>query len=165
MEPKFLVLARWTVWANRCLYDACAGLAQEEYYKRRSSAFPSIHLTLNHLLATDRIWLGRLSGDGHSIPSLDYEVCPDFPSLRLARGKEDDRLTGVVQRLVEEGRPSAMLDYISMDGRPQTMRVDLVLSHLFLHHAHHRGQVHCLLSQTAVAPPSLDLTYFPREGT
>ncbi|UWU72720.1 DinB family protein [Bradyrhizobium sp. NC92] len=30
-----------------------------------------------------------------------------------------------------------------------------------MHHAHHRGQVHALLSQTAVTPPALDLTYFP----
>jgi uncharacterized damage-inducible protein DinB len=30
-------------------------------------------------------------------------------------------------------------------------------SHLFNHQTHHRGQVHTMLSQTTVAPPSLDL--------
>ena len=54
------------------------------------------------------------------------------------------------------------LHYSSMDGKPQRLPRFLVLSHLFLHHAHHRGQVHALLSQTSVPPPALDLTYFPR---
>jgi len=30
-------------------------------------------------------------------------------------------------------------------------------SHLFNHQTHHRGQVHVMMSQTSVAPPSLDL--------
>jgi hypothetical protein len=51
-----------------------------------------------------------------------------------------------------------------MDGKPQRLPRCLVLSHLFLHHAHHRGQVHALLSQTSVPPPALDLTYFPPDG-
>jgi uncharacterized damage-inducible protein DinB len=31
-----------------------------------------------------------------------------------------------------------------------------VLSHLFTHQIHHRGQVHDMLSATSVAPPQLD---------
>ena len=33
----------------------------------------------------------------------------------------------------------------------------MLLAHLFNHQTHHRGQVHGLLSQTDVPPPSLDL--------
>jgi uncharacterized damage-inducible protein DinB len=35
-------------------------------------------------------------------------------------------------------------------------RTDRILLHLFEHQIHHRGQVHCMLSGTAVAPPQLD---------
>jgi uncharacterized damage-inducible protein DinB len=38
-----------------------------------------------------------------------------------------------------------------------------LLTRLFNHQTHHRGQAHDLLSQTAVAPPSLDLIQFLRE--
>lgn len=31
-----------------------------------------------------------------------------------------------------------------------------MLSHLFEHQIHHRGQVHAMLSETRVAPPQLD---------
>ncbi len=35
--------------------------------------------------------------------------------------------------------------------------MSLLLAHLFNHQTHHRGQIHDMLSQTAVPPPSLDL--------
>jgi uncharacterized damage-inducible protein DinB len=34
--------------------------------------------------------------------------------------------------------------------------VDDVLSHLFQHQTHHRGQVHAMLAGSSVAPPQLD---------
>jgi uncharacterized damage-inducible protein DinB len=39
-----------------------------------------------------------------------------------------------------------------------------VLGHLFNHQTHHRGQVHGLLSDTSVAPPSLDWILLDWEG-
>ncbi|MCA8430409.1 DinB family protein [Burkholderia seminalis] len=160
MTNQFEMLARWTAWANERMYQACAGLSSDEYFLARACAFGSIHHTLNHLLATDRIWLGRLSGEGHAIPALDFVVCDDFDSLRTERRAEDERLARIVGAVARNDL-NADVNYTSMDGTPQRKPLGLVLSHLFLHHAHHRGQVHALLSQTPVAPPALDITYFP----
>lgn len=162
MGNNFNLLARWTVWANGLIYEACAGLSSDDYFLRRPCAFGSIHNTLNHLLATDRIWLGRLSGEGHDIPSLDYVVCQDFESLRTERLTEDERLIRVVGTLAH-GDLAKDINYTSMDGTPQRKPLQVILSHIFIHHAHHRGQVHALLSQTPVVPPALDVTYFPLE--
>ena len=41
-------------------------------------------------------------------------------------------------------------------GRIQQERVEDVLSHLFQHQTHHRGQVHAMLAGTSVKPPQLD---------
>jgi len=160
MRSNFETLARWTVWANDRIYDACAQLSPDDYFLERPCAFGSIHNTLNHLLATDRIWLGRISGEGHNIPSLDHIVCQDFESLRAERIAEDEKLVRIISRvpLSDFGED---LGYISMNGRPQRLPRQLILSHLFLHHAHHRGQIHALFSQTPVVPPALDITYFP----
>ena len=35
-------------------------------------------------------------------------------------------------------------------------RIGSLLTHLFLHQIHHRGQVHAMLSGTSVKPPQLD---------
>lgn len=164
MENSFPTLARWTVWANQRLYEACRMLPDQEYFAPRVCAFGSIHRILNHLLATDRIWLGRLTGEPHSIPSLGFEICTDFASLSNARAREDRRIIRVIDQAVVANGLNDDLHYNSMDGTPQRLPRRLVLSHLFLHHAHHRGQVHALLSQTSVPPPALDLTYFPSDG-
>jgi uncharacterized damage-inducible protein DinB len=160
VDRTFPVMARYTAWANGRLLDACAALPPEDYAAARPSFFGSIHATLNHLLAMDRVWLGRISGEGHDIPAPDHILCPDLPSLRVARPAEDARLVRII-----DGLPPARLDeilhYTSMAGAPQAMPLRFVLAHLFNHHAHHRGQIHDMLSQTAVAPPALDLTYFP----
>jgi len=39
-----------------------------------------------------------------------------------------------------------------------------VLQHLFMHQTHHRGQVHAMLSGTAVAPPQLDEFLMPTDA-
>lgn len=162
MSQNTGTLVRWSVWANERLYDACAQLTPEDYFQPRPCAFGSIHGTLNHLLATDRIWLGRLTGEGHDVPSLDAVLCPDFDSLHQARRAEDRRLIRVIDAVAASDTDQDF-HYVSMDGLPRRMKLHLLLSHLFLHHAHHRGQVHALLSQTPVAPPSLDLSYFPQD--
>ncbi len=43
-------------------------------------------------------------------------------------------------------------------------RAGHVLAHLFMHQMHHRGQVHAMLSGTAVPPPQLDEFMMPSEA-
>ncbi len=46
----------------------------------------------------------------------------------------------------------------------QHERAAQVLAHLFMHQTHHRGQVHAMLSGTAVSPPQLDEFMMPSEA-
>lgn len=160
----FRTFARYNAWANRRLYDACGTLAPEEYMRPRASFFGSIHATLNHLLVGDRLWMGRLaSRPAMEIRSLDQILCADFASLRTAREAED---AGLIAFL--DGRSDAWLDgaldYRNMAGEMHRDPLRVVMAHVFNHQTHHRGQVHGLLSQTEVKPPSLDLLYFIRES-
>jgi len=157
----FQTFARYNAWANRRLYDACAGLAVPEYRKPRPAFFGSIHNTLNHILAGDRIWLGRIEGREHGIAALDQILYEDFASLRQAREAEDAR----IQRLVDGFDDRALAgprSYKTTSGIAQETRLDWILSHVFNHQTHHRGQVHDMLSQTETAPPPLDLIFFLR---
>ena len=56
-----------------------------------------------------------------------------------------------------------MKHYANASGQPQQTRHGVILQHYFNHQAHHRGQVHDMLSQTAVSPPPLDMIYFVRD--
>ena len=63
MTPEYCqTLARYNRWMNEKLYAAAANLSDAERKQDRGAFFKSIHLTFNHLLLTDRVWLSRFSG-------------------------------------------------------------------------------------------------------
>jgi uncharacterized damage-inducible protein DinB len=53
------MFARYNAWAHGRLYDGAGTLSVEQYRADRGAFFKSVHGTLNHLLATDRIWMQR----------------------------------------------------------------------------------------------------------
>jgi len=162
MSPQYFgTFARYNRWANTRLYDACAQLSDPDRRQDRKAFFGSIHNTLNHLLVGDRVWMGRFTGTDSGIRKLDAILFDDFAALRQAREAEDDRIQAYVNAC-DGVKLAGMLDFKSMDGTPSSMPLGLVLGHFFNHQTHHRGQVHGMLSQTAVPAPSLDLIAFLR---
>ena len=158
----FRCLARYNAWANRRLYDACAAVPAADYFARRPSFFGSLHATLNHILVGDRVWLGRFIGVPSGLTRLDQILYDDLASLRPAREAEDARILGYVTGL-SDADIDGILRYRNMAGELQETPLRFTLAHFFNHQTHHRGQAHCLLSGTTVAPPPLDLIYFLRE--
>jgi uncharacterized damage-inducible protein DinB len=155
-------LADYNRWANERLYAACAQLDVDGYYQARPSFFGSIHKTLNHLLVADRLWMARIAGTSPQGVQLDAELYRDRDALRAARVAQDEQLIDLMDGLDETAldRP---IDYRTTSGKPFRNELALVLQHLFNHQTHHRGQVHDMLSATAVPPPVLDLIYYERQ--
>jgi uncharacterized damage-inducible protein DinB len=141
--------------ANARLHRACAGLDPAELTLKRPSFFGSIQKTLNHILMVDRFYLNALLGRALDRAWLDGATfCPDLPTLTAWQADSDLALLAHVEGLA----PEALTQIVAIDrgARVQHDRRDDVLSHVFLHQTHHRGQVHGLLSATTVQPPQLD---------
>lgn len=157
------LMARFNAWVNERVYDAVAGLPDDDYRADRKAFFGSIHNTLNHLLVVDRLWTGRIEGVDRGARSLDQILHDDFASLRAARREEDERLVALVDRL-SDAELAAPVRYrrILGDG-PQETRCDHILVTLFNHQTHHRGQVHAMLTQAGVVTPPLDVIFFLEE--
>ena len=163
LQPSFQRLALYNQWANDRLYAACAELSDEERKADRQAFFGSIHRTLNHLLHVDRIWLSRIvPGETAITDPLDTELFTDFDALRRERIAQDARIVAYVEAQ-DDASLDTMKQYANASGEPQETRHAVILQHYFNHQTHHRGQVHDMLSRTAVAPPPLDLIYFVRE--
>ncbi len=162
MTGHFATMADYNRWANRRLYDACAALPADDYHRARPAFFGSIHATLNHILVGDRLWLGRISGTPSGITALDQPLYRELDELRAARAAEDDRVIGLVDRLGAAAL-DRVLDYRSFTSGRQRSPLRWVLTHLFNHQTHHRGQVHDMLTQTTVPPPPLDLIIYLSE--
>jgi uncharacterized damage-inducible protein DinB len=151
----FRKLAMANRLANARLHRACGRLDAHDLSVPRASFFGSIQATLNHILMVDRFYIGALEGRRYDRPALDAATaCPDLPTLAEWQAASDERLIGHVESLT----PETLIETIGIErpGRVQRDRRDDILSHLFQHQTHHRGQVHGLLSATPVAPPQLD---------
>lgn len=151
----FRAQASNNAWANHRLLGACGRLTVAGLAAPRTGFFPSIIASLNHILTVDWFYVSALEGacSGHSVFDPDVP-CPDFPDLEREQRAVDRRLVDVCARLA----PSA-LDApcdLAREGAVQVEPAGRVLMHLFQHQIHHRGQVHAMLSGTAVAPPQLD---------
>lgn len=162
MKPRFEQLAAYNKWANARLYEAALTLDDAAYRRDVGAFFKSLDGTLNHLLAADRIWMKRLTGEGEPPDRLDAIIHEDRGALALARADEDDRIIEFVASL-DEAALAGTLKYATTSRKPFAQGRADVLSHVFNHQTHHRGQAHTILSIcTGKEPPSLDLLQMQR---
>jgi len=158
----FATMAYNNAWANHRLLKACAQLSQADFVATRTSFFPSIKATLNHILTVDWLYIDMLErsrrGQAPNLearkffePEEPFDTCAalvreqhkcDARLIALCLELDDDALDGPVQV------PRVTGVYTDEVGR--------ILAHLFEHQIHHRGQVHAMLAGTPVAPPQLD---------
>jgi uncharacterized damage-inducible protein DinB len=163
MQEHFRSFARYNAWANRRLYDAAAGLEAASYRADRGAFFGSLHGTLNHLLATDRIWMRRLTGEGEAPARLDTILFEELAPLRAAREAEDRRIVAFVDGLTEAALAGSIRYHRVSTPEPIEAGLIPTLAHLFNHQTHHRGQAHAILTGLGARAPELDLLFFQRE--
>jgi uncharacterized damage-inducible protein DinB len=161
-EQHFRMFALYNRWANRTLYAAAAKLPAEALAQDRGAFFSSVLGIFNHLLVADRIWLGRLEGNSPIGYKLDEILFSTLATLTMAREDEDARLIALIFAL-EEPEFAEDVNYLT-NAAPQTQKRHHILSHLFNHQTHHRGQAHDLMCQLGGqdAVPVLDLLAYQR---
>lgn len=149
-------------WSNHRLLKACMGLTQADFEATRTSFFPSIKATLNHIVTVDWLYVDALEReergeDPHPDNLAFFEHQEPFGTcegLMAAQAQSDLRLIGYCKRLRDDalGRVVTILrgELVQRETRER------LLAHLFVHQVHHRGQVHAMLAGTPVAPPQLD---------
>lgn len=151
----FRKLAYNNALANLRLQRACENLQAGEFEAARTSFFPSIKATLNHILVVDWFYVDALEGGRLGPRAWQIEEpCETLAQLIASQADVDRRLTSFCDDLSAERLGDPVELY--RGERVQRERIDDVLSHLFQHQTHHRGQVHAMLAGTSVRPPQLD---------
>ncbi|AZO70042.1 MAG: damage-inducible protein DinB [Mesorhizobium sp.] len=149
-------MARNNLWSNDRLYRAVLALQPGEFEAERTSFFPSIKETLNHILAVDHLYLDFLTDGGRGAAAYDDFVPFDNAAdLAAAQADFDRKLIAFCDGLTDADLDRRVITDRREDGMiPE--RIGDILGHVFLHDIHHRGQVHAMFSGTSVAPPQLD---------
>lgn len=164
MMNDYQILARFNRWVNGRLYGCVAGLPDADYRADRGAFFGSVHATLNHILIGDLLWFGRIEDAVPAeITALDQIVHDEFAALKAAREAMDGRIVEIVDGLGDDGLDEEITFRQLTQTKPLVQPARRMLLTVFNHQTHHRGQVHCLLTQAGIEPPALDIMVYVRE--
>ena len=159
-------MARYNRWQNDDLLGIADGLSDEERRRQRGAFFGSIHATLNHLLWADRMWMSRFAGTPKPEGGIPQSVsCHEaWTDLKRERAAFDATIVAWSDRL-DPTWPEGDLTWRSgATQRDVTRPKSLLLVHFFNHQTHHRGQVHCLLTQAGGKSYVTDLSAMPAQA-
>jgi uncharacterized damage-inducible protein DinB len=141
----YSTISRYNQWMNQQLYTVCADIPDVDRKSDRGAFFKSIHGTLNHILVADRIWLGRFTKQPFTA-QLDTELYSDFSELWVQRERLDLTMIDWAQDLKPDWL-NTDLTYTNSSGFTRTLPHWLLVTHLFNHQTHHRGQLTTVLHQ------------------
>lgn len=154
-------LLEYNGWANKELFEKVGELPPEEVTRKRKTLLESIHLSLNHLLAVDRMWLAHMQGRAHGITELRARLYEDMDELWQARQEMDatllDYLDGLDADALEE-----IVDYELIGGNTGSLSRAMCLTHLAMHGSYHRGWVADMFGQAGSPPPIIDIPVYER---
>lgn len=165
LDPSYVrMMARYNAWQNANVFGASARLTDAQRKEDCGAFFRSIHATLNHILWADEMWMMR------------FGVAPPPAKLTIADGltlfedwdaltAERNRFDQIIQYWADRLEPSDLdgdLTWVpSTTGREMTRPRALVVTHIFNHQTHHRGQVHAMLTGFGINPGVTDLPFGP----
>jgi uncharacterized damage-inducible protein DinB len=158
--------AGFHAWANRRLHAACARLDEATLAADRGAFFKSILGTLNHILLVDILYMDRLLGRPSTFRALNEPLCATFAELTVRQAEQDRAYVDYFARLAPDALDGSVTFKTLLD-EPQiwTVPMRIYLANLFQHQAHHRGQVHTLLSQEGVDPPPIGFVEYAIEAS
>src|SRR5947207_141044 len=109
LAHHFATMAYNNAWANHRLLAACARLSHDDFVARRTSFFPSLKATLNHIVTVDWYYVDALERalrhqepnrepDRFFEPEQPFETCA---ALASAQRDSDRRLIDACAALTE----------------------------------------------------------------
>jgi uncharacterized damage-inducible protein DinB len=155
------LMAEYNRWMNEKVFAACANLGDEERRRDRGAYFKSIHRTLNHIIWGDGIWLGRFNGKTYPASSVDRDLYADFGELRTARVAMDGEILAWAKELTPAWLNEPMTWSSRLYSFTQTQPRWVLVTQMFNHQTHHRGQVHTMLTQMGIDVGPTDVPVLP----
>ena len=159
------LMARYNRWQNQSLYSAADRLPDVERKRSRGAFFESIHGTLSHILFGDQAWMHRFdpSREAPKIKSMPdaLSAIPDWSELKAERVALDEIIIAWADTMKSGDIEGELSWYSAATGRQVTKPRWELITHMFNHQTHHRGQVHCLLTQNGLKMTDTDIPFMP----
>jgi uncharacterized damage-inducible protein DinB len=155
-------LFAYDAWANGLVFEAAAGLSEEQLAHVVASSFPSVVGTLAHLVGAEWVWLRRWLGESPGgFP--DWVSKPVLADIRARLSAIQEEREAFAAGL-SDGDLSRPVAYRNLAGKAFSDSLDGLIRHVVNHSTYHRGQVATQLRQLGLKPPSTDLIVFLRQA-
>lgn len=153
------LMAGYNRTMNETFYAAAARLSDDDRKADGGAFWKSIHGTLAHLLWADRIQMHRLAGWPKPSEPLSESGSVEMPfdALTRERATLDHAMIAWAEALTPQDLSGDIEWYSGALQRTVVTSRMLLIAHLFNHQAHHRGQVHALLTRANASTADTDL--------
>lgn len=154
-----VMLAKYSDWADRVLFDAIAALPEGAAYQESGTLFRSMVGTLNHNLQVDLIWRAHLLRVDHGFTSRRDVLHPELEALAEAQ-------YGINRWYIEWAQaqtPETLkerLQFKFVSGQPAEMARGAMFLHIITHKSYHRGWVAEMFFDHGAKPPQMDLSVY-----
>jgi uncharacterized damage-inducible protein DinB len=154
-------MAAYNAEMNRRVYAAAGKLTDAERREDRRLFWGSLHGTLNHLLWGDRLWMMRFAGWPRPEQRIKQsgELHHDFTELSAARVRADADMSAWAEGVEQAWLDQDMSWFSYAAQREMRWPRGLMVTHMFNHQTHHRGQVHAALTYFGQDPGDTDLPF------
>jgi uncharacterized damage-inducible protein DinB len=150
-------LIEYNNWANRRIADQIRSMRNDLFTEEVGGSFPSIRLTMVHIMESDWLWMHRFNG----IPLVDI---PDNWSTDNAQAVVNiwtpiqDQTLERVQALSTD--PGQEIHFITKKGTPFSLSLADLVMHIANHGTYHRGQIVNMIRILGQTPVNTDYFIF-----
>ncbi len=162
ITPAYVrTMAAYNAEMNRRWYAAADTLTDAQRREDRGAFFGSIHGTLCHLVWGDSTWMARFAGwPRPAVPQGDSPgMISDWGTLKATRFDLDGRLIGWAGTVTQEWLDEDLAWFSGSIQKDLVMQKGLLVTHMFNHQTHHRGQAHAILTSFGAKTGDTDLPF------
>ena len=161
MPALYQAFAAYNQAMNRRIYELCADIPDMKRRTDYGAFFKSVHGTLNHLLFGDRAWMNRFDGGNRQLAAPSTNLFEGFIELRQARERMDEEMISWCSGLTQQWLNHEIEWHSTTDDITRRHPRWFLVSHMFNHQTHHRGQLTTLLTQMGHDVGVTDLARLP----
>ena len=145
MTPALDLVLRHNVWANRALFEFCAGLERGALDRAVPGTYGSLLATIQHIVSAEQWYIWILSGE-----RIGAQVDEKVP-------RPLEEMASIVTRTGERAIQLASSDdaerRVTVDDKDWT--AGTIYAQLVHHGNEHRGQAKTILGASGVEPPGV----------
>jgi uncharacterized damage-inducible protein DinB len=156
----YQLMAQYNHWMNRKVFAVCEEIPDTDRRKDLGAFFGSIHDTLDHIYYGDKAWMNRFAGKPAGVDIGD-RLNPTFEGLAAAREQMDRDIVEWSSHLESSWLAKDFEYFSNVDGKTRILPTWVLVTHMFNHQTHHRGQVTTLIKQLGYEPGITDIPWLP----